>query len=292
MDTDRSKAGQHSGTSKTIRATCNNCQKEFDLTVIMFNGREISGRAPLCPACRKAEDDKREAEELHRRQLVEENLREYWRDNSGIPLRFDRCCFDNFKKELQPKAYAAAYEYAEKTIKGWPELDESDEFLCTPSLLLYSEVYGVGKTHLAAAIANHIIWAGHISNPERRPACPVMFTNETQLLMRIRSTFNHGEETEEALFKKLTRVRLLIIDDVGKENPSDYSFYQRVYFTLINERYNACAPMVLTSNLSPAKLAVHIGDAAADRLAEMCGKIIKMNGSSYRVKRTLGAKGK
>jgi len=225
--------------------------------------------------------------------VIEDNLRVAWLEKSGIPVRFQLCGFDNFKKELQPKAYEAAVEYAKKTVNGWGEPENDNGLpIWDPSLLLYSGIYGVGKTHLAAAIANYIIDNEPISDPMRGPSCPVMFTNETQLLMRIRATFNHGDETEESLFKKLTRVRLLIVDDVGKENPSDYSFYQRVYFTLINERYNACAPMVLTSNLPPGKLAVHIGDAAADRLAEMCGKIIKMNGSSYRVKRTMGATNK
>ena len=237
----------------------------------------------LCPDCRHAEEEEEKKRDETANKEIMASLRLNWLEDSGVPLRFQNCEFGNFKKELQPKAYAAALEYAKNTLSDWPETEEGAE----PSLLLYSNSYGVGKTHLVAAIANYIIENTELTKPRPGYPCPVFFTYETQLMLRIRATYNRnadeGGETEEQVYKQLSRVNLLVLDDVGKEKPADPRFCQRVYFNLINERYNGCDPIVITSNLSPDALAGHIGDAAADRLAEMCkDHIFKLTGKSYR----------
>jgi DNA replication protein DnaC len=102
---------------------------------------------------------------------------------------------------------------------------------------------------------------------------------------RIRATFNDGaRETDEEIYLQLERVRLLIVDDVGKRTPRDLSFTQQVWFRIIDGRYRAQRPLVLTTNLLPNELDQHIGGACADRLMEMCGAsgLIAMKGTSYR----------
>jgi len=153
----------------------------------------------------------------------------------------------------------------------------------------------VGKTHLSCALINQICDTeekaaissdGHIY----KHSCPVYFTTENELLLRIRKTYNksneHEEdaETEDKIYAKLSRFQLLIIDDVGKVRPKDLTFLQGVYFNIIDDRYTNEMPIMLTTNLDLPALEEHIGGACADRLREMCGKenFIKMTGKSWR----------
>ena len=110
------------------------------------------------------------------------------------------------------------------------------------------------------------------------------------MFRRIRATFNHIEkqETEEGIYKLLTTIPLLIVDDVGKEEVSDSRFVQRVWFSVINGRYDNMLPIVITANLNPDKIAYHLGgsrnnEASFDRLYEMVGGVFWENeGKSYR----------
>lgn len=241
----------------------------------MQGGKPIS---TTCPQCHKREID---AEERREAELklpgIIEQQREVWRDKCCLTLKFYEKTFENFDQKLQPKAYKVVKDY-----KG-----ESSILLSSP------DIYGVGKTHLLAALVNRIIETstavslGRFSEI-RRHACPVYFTTETQLLARIRSTFedkSEGAETEADIYEQLDFIDLLIIDDVGKVRPRDYSFLQGVYFRIIDARYNSESPIVMTTNLNLVELEAHVGGASADRLREMCGKnIVIMTGKSYRQK--------
>jgi DNA replication protein DnaC len=218
---------------------------------------------------------------------VERDTRDLWHDESGIPGKFYAARFDTFDSTLQPKAFSAVKQF--DPVSHFD--DKTDLWSPVQSIVLSSPgVYGVGKTHLAAALANHLIDtvdAAFISRGQiMRHHCPVFFVTETRLLGRIRATYNDGApETESAVFEALAKPDLLIIDDVGKVKPRDYSFLQRVYFEIIDGRYTSEMPIMMTSNLSWAELETHIGGASADRLREMCGpNLIKMTGKSYRTK--------
>jgi len=162
-------------------------------------------------------------------------------------------------------------------------------------ILLSPGVYGVGKTHLVCALANHLVETKETAKFQKdsyyivRRKCPVFFTAEAKLLNRIRQTFNNQKdepraETDDMIFKSLASYPLLIIDDVGKVRPRDYSFLQGVYFNIIDERYVNEQQVILTTNLDFKELEEHIGGSSADRMREMVGKegFIKMDGKSYR----------
>lgn len=91
-------------------------------------------------------------------------------------------------------------------------------------------------------------------------------------------------ETDEAIYTQLENVRLLIIDDVGKRVPRDLNFIQQVWYRIIDGRYRKEKPVVLTTNLLPVDMEMHIGGASADRLTEMVGVkgFVAMKGESYR----------
>lgn len=237
-----------------------------------FGGRE-------CPLC-KAEREKREAAEAKALLDTERaKKRRGWRTSCGIPEIFQLKVFENFEEGLQPQAFKAARKYADK----FP-LEDARGY---PSLVLHSDGYGVGKTHLACAVAHHIHiidrWCGDPENAVR----PVLFQTGPGLIVRVRATYNirHEEfwhETEEEVYRSLRGVRLLILDDVGKEKASDHT--REVYFRIIDERYQRGLPVLITSNLALSGLKTLMGEVTVSRLAEMTGgRIIKMSGEDYRL---------
>jgi DNA replication protein DnaC len=196
-----------------------------------------------------------------------------------LPELFRGKTFDNFESRRQLKAFKTMQSYtAGQSI-----------------VLLSPEIYGVGKTHLVAALINRMIQTVEAARVTKEldvvtNRCPVLFVTENQLLARIRATFNRKSdsegETEEEIFRTVESAPLLVIDDCGKVRPNDYSFLQGVYFRILDSRYTRRRPIIVTTNLGYEELERHIGGACADRLREMCGKegFIKMTGESYRKK--------
>jgi len=280
---------EHSQTLRKETRVCP-CGENFTAFIKVVGGKDVLDGLTICRDCR----NKAEAEERRRILLVElpkiqEEQRDIWFENCNLPLLFASKTFATFERKFQPKAYDLLKKYN-------PEWDGDAP---PHSLVLLSpNLYGVGKTHLVAALITSLIEAGltasirRDSNGYRRYPCPAYFIAENSLLSRIRATYNrHKEEgeaeTEEDIYQKLERHNLLVIDDVGKVRPRDYSFLQGVYFRIIDSRYTSQEPIILTTNLGFAELENHIGGACADRLREMCGdNFIGMKGASYRIKKS------
>ncbi len=105
--------------------------------------------------------------------------------------------------------------------------------------LLLKGAYGCGKTHLAAAIGNERIKRGD----------EVLFITTPDLLDHLRSAFGPTSETGyDELFDRVRNVPLLILDDLGVENPSQWA--QEKLFQLLNHRYANRIPTVITTNVS------------------------------------------
>ena len=97
--------------------------------------------------------------------------------------------------------------------------------------------YGCGKTHLAAAIATARTEAGQ----------PALFMVVPDLLDHLRATFGPNSDVSyDELFEQLRSTPLLILDDFGAHNSSSWA--QEKLFQLLNHRYNAQLPTVITTN--------------------------------------------
>lgn len=259
---------------------CETCHQKFtgEVTIYRFGPRERKVYPHECPECKaKLEEQERlEAEEENQLRLIA--LKEKWRKSCGIPLWMLDKTFENFEVGFQKAAYREALSYADGL-----NLDDAVGY---PSLILYSQDNGVGKTHLAIAIANRVIsnWNGS----RERSACPTRFESGPGLIRRIRATYNIGidahHEREEDVYNELRGVRLLILDDVGKEKPSEHT--REVYFYIIDERYKAGLPVVVTSNLpleGYPSLSDLMGPGTVDRLIGMSrGRVIELKGKSFR----------
>ena len=95
---------------------------------------------------------------------------------------------------------------------------------------------GVGKTHLAIAIAETQISYNK----------PVFFAIVPELMDHLRQTYNPSTtQTHDALFKEIKETPLLILDDLGQERSSPWA--DEKLYQIIVHRHNWRIPTVITS---------------------------------------------
>jgi DNA replication protein DnaC len=105
--------------------------------------------------------------------------------------------------------------------------------------LVFTGIYGAGKTHLAAAIANYRVERGH----------PALFIVVPDLLDHLRATFNpHSTTSFDKCFEEVRRAPLLILDDLGTESATPWA--REKLYQIFDYRYNARLPTVITTALN------------------------------------------
>ncbi len=182
-------------------------------------------------------------------------------EKSGLGEKFKKRTFKTFQvTEDNKEAYKTCAYFA----KNFDEQNRG---------ILLSGDAGLGKTHLAAAIANYLI----------RDLYRVMFGNVVNLINLIRSTYKRDAElSEKEILDIMADADLLVIDDLGKENTSDNNL--KLIYQMINDRYENERLLVITTNLTSAELKQKFGKWTYSRLIEMC-KPIKMQGPDWRLKK-------
>ncbi len=134
-------------------------------------------------------------------------------------------------------AYDSALAYAQDP-RGW---------------LILKGGYGCGKTHLAAAIANHRLSLGH----------PVLFINTPDLLDHLRATFSPSAETGyDERFDQVRNAPLLVLDDLGAQSNTEWA--QEKLYQIFNHRYNAQLPTIVTTNEELESIDIRVRSRLAD----------------------------
>lgn len=149
---------------------------------------------------------------------------------------------------------------------------------------------GLGKSHLAAAIASAVArreWAGYESamHGERWPLVPNLprWLNVADALVNMRLEFGAPvaeRPATNALLEGRTYPGLLVLDDLGRERVSDWT--GEVIYALVNARYEEMLPTIVTSNLTPKELAASVYWPCVSRLAED-GELVKLDGVDRRL---------
>ena len=251
---------------------CQDCGRRTQARV--FLGRAYGKRCRPCSdaalrAFERADAELRERSRAYRRQD--------WIENpvTGIPARYRGYGWEDFRFDRGGEANRPAVEMLRSYAREFP-VDEIPHL--APSLLLTSVNNGVGKTMLTCLLLREIIGRMDLDRSSHE-ACPFQFWTVPQLKIRLRNAERYGStESVQDVYRELEAIRLLVLDDVGKENIAggEASFNYEMYFTIINGRYNLGLPMVITSNLNytpwssgtPSLLEI-MGRAAVSRLAEM-----------------------
>ena len=177
------------------------------------------GRFQRCPN-HPVEDDR----DMHERLRRFGNLDAY-RDKTFDSFTTDRLGGSYTPKNLTSlhNAKSSAEAYAENPKRRW---------------LVLEGPYGCGKTHLAVAIANTRLE----SFGEK-----VVFITAPDLLDILRATFSpESDASFDAYFERVRNVPLLVLDDLGVENPSGWA--KEKLFQLLNFRHVNRLSTVVTTN--------------------------------------------
>ena len=172
-------------------------------------------------------------------------------------MRFES--FDHKRVELPleerqnlEQAFQLAVDFAESP-EGW---------------LIFQGVNGCGKTHLAAAIANRRVGEGK----------PVFFVVVPDLLDRLRSSYGQDSRIPyDEFFEEIKQSPVLILDDFGEQSGTAWA--QEKLYQLINYRYNARLPMVVTMCLSLEEIETRVSSRMVDPKLSLVFNIIA---SDYR----------
>lgn len=201
--------------------------------------------------------------------------------NRIVPLRFRDRTLDTYHAENASQR--AALKAARRIVDG------------TLQNLVLVGATGLGKTHLAAGVvakivANHeamfseAVKAADMNTAPRLFPKP-MWLNVADAVATMRFEMGHPSD-DRAMTDNVRRVRshpcLVVLDDLGREKVSDWT--AELIYAVVNARYEAMLPTMITSNLSPAELLASPYWTAISRLAED-GEMVKLEGIDHRLKR-------
>ena len=183
------------------------------------------------------------------------------------------------------------------------------------SLVFHSKVYGSGKTWAGCSILRRWILKDFTDRPAgykvdshtgriwpitmddngisyRNTGPSALFVDMPNVLCQIRATYPvQGRmvdptmvETEASIVGRLQAVGLLVMDDVGTQPPTDRQFEPRITHAIVNYRYNAQLPTIITTNKSGAELLDVLWGATVSRLQQMA-EFVHLEEIDYRLKR-------
>lgn len=239
---------------------CDRCKKVVDRNWVSspfsknggFFVYEIKdGKCVECVSIEESDKVKKQKEklDLERRYQISQFL--------GGVKPFDCYTFESYNPILNPKAFNVAKDFN-------PDCDD---------LFIYGTP-GVGKTHLATAIAHAAIDNGRTGKVFSIPS----------LMRQLRG--HRTPDDEDKAIADISRLDVLVLDDLGVGKPTEFMF--QILQEILDQRDNAMRHgLIVTSNLDLNTIAEKLGDKIASRLSGMCNKIIKADGEDQRLKRRL-----
>lgn len=161
-------------------------------------------------------------------------------------------------------------------VTAWADT-AADDLLAAGFLVLTGGI-GTGKTHQAYGALRRIAESG----PRR---FEMIATTAPDMYGRLRP--GGSDKGTEAELKRLCRIPLLLLDDLGTEKLSEWT--EEATYRLVNERYNECLPLIITTNFpvrsasgdpSP-DLVTRLGDRLASRLSQTA-TVVSVDGPDLR----------
>lgn len=212
--------------------------------------------------CKKAqeywEEKNKQDYEIAKRKHFREVINKIYKQNY-IGMKFQNLNFENFNSNSENElAIAIAKDYVNKNITS-----ENAN-----GLIIMSES-GVGKTHLAASIANKLIENDKI----------VLMGRLTTLLDMIKETFKDNTKSENELIELYSNVDMIIVDDLGTEKISNWAL-EKLY-TIIENRNENRLPIIITTRFDRQGLIERFSQSQDEQLVD--GIISKLYQMCYGV---------
>ncbi len=174
--------------------------------------------------------------------------------NAGIPEPYLKKTFDEFDAGENRGGVEVIKKWSKNPV-GW--------------IFLAGDV-GTGKTHLACAAMQGAILSGKMGYVASVP----------DILWEVQPSARNGNE----LMNRLMEAPILCLDDFGAHRDSPFAV--EVLFRLVNRRYMAQLPTIITSNWTLHDMGKRGIDwkRIADRILELCkpDRIIRLKGGSRR----------
>ena len=148
-------------------------------------------------------------------------------------------------------------------------------FLDRPDhILVLVGVPGGGKTHLLEAVGRHFLELGR----------SVRYDFVPDLLDELRETYGDGvDTTATAVLAQRHLVGVLLLDDIGLGNPTDWT--REKITALIDQRYRSGGGLVVATNLTRGEMEEHGGTRLASRLwdrQDEVARVVYLTCSDYR----------
>lgn len=240
---------------------CEFCGKELEPIGLYYLYANISPESieyQRC-TCNKAKEywkdkDMKDAEEQKRKSF--RNIINMIYKPNYVGRKYQELNFENFLIDSNNKnAVKMANDY----------INKNKDKISSNGLIIMGKS-GVGKTHLAAAIANKLIENDKI----------VLMGRLTTLLDMIKETFRDNTKSENELIELYSEVDMIIIDDLGTEKISSWAL-EKLY-TILQNRFENGLPIIITTRFDKKGLISRFSysndqdliDATISKLYQMC----------------------
>lgn len=229
--------------------SCKFCGATLKARTLVLGGSEVFGGFEEC----QCDGAKAERLERERREALEAKREEERRILSAIRRAGIMPRFENAEHPLAP-------ELATELAQG-------------RNVYISGDV-GTLKSHLASATARLLVIRG----------TQVRYSAMWKVLDEIKAGFRDGYDP----LPKYQSARVLVLDDLGKESPTDFALER--LFALVDERYARMLPTCITTQYVPGRLIERLsknGDldtakAIVSRLRQDCRKVELSGGDRRR----------
>ena len=247
---------------------CGYCGKElkpkgFDYLYANISADDIEYERCDCNKAKEYWNMKDEIERLKQRREHYKRLIHRIYKETYMKANYQNKNFENYNARLvNRKAVEIVKDYTKKCIEG----SETNGMIITGAS-------GIGKTHLAAAIANKLVEDGKI----------VLMGRLTTLLDKIKETFVDSTKSENELIELYSNVEMIIIDDLGTERISKWAL-EKLY-TIVENRNENRLPIIITTRFDKNGLLKRfregqdeqLADAVIAKLYQMCYGVTLIN---------------
>ena len=201
--------------------TCEHCGRQLEPLGAQFGGRFrwLAHEPCTCEGVALEEAAKKRAQQLRDEAAMAKRI-----EASGVKQRYRNATTAN------PQIAAYLERYPEHGGRG---------------LFIHGGV-GSGKTFAATALTRALVYAGY----------SVRITTTTAMLDAIADTYGRDASSSEGL-GKYASLDMLVLDDMGKENGSGWAV--NTIFQIVNMRYEALLPIVVTSQYAFPALEKRLG---------------------------------